>query len=101
MTSFLIILMRYQGGLAKTATQVTQTVGQTLMDYYEENKMFNKWLRKQKMNPLAELYARHLYFNVGGWEAVHEWQSAQQSVQLTDGGHAESDSESNPSTIGN
>ncbi len=78
-----------------------QTVGQTLMDYYEENKMFNKWLRKQKMNPLAELYARHLYFNVGGWEAVHEWQSAQQSVQLTDGGHAESDSESNPSTIGN
>lgn len=52
-------------------------VGQTLMDYCEENKIFNKWLRKQKLNPLAELYARHLYFNVGGWEAVHEWQSAQ------------------------
>lgn len=82
-------------------TTNARAVGQTLMDYYEENKMFNKWLRKQKMNPLAELYARHLYFNVGGWEAVHEWQSAQQSVQLTDGGHAESDSESNPSTIGN
>ena len=43
------------------------------MDYHEENQMFKKWLRKQKLNPLAELYASHLYFNVGGWEAVREW----------------------------
>ena len=53
------------------------------MDYHEENSMFKKWLRKQKLNSLAELYVRHLYFNVGGWEAVHEWLSAKQGVLRT------------------
>lgn len=48
----------------------------------EENKTFKKWLRKQKLNTLAELYVRHLYFNVGGWDAVRKWQSAQQGDSL-------------------
>ena len=35
------------------------------------------------------------------WKCWKDYQSAQQSVQLTDGGHAESDNESTPATIGN
>jgi hypothetical protein len=69
------------------------------MDYYEENQMFKKWLRKQKLNSLAELYARYLFFNVGGWEAVHEWQSVQQKMRPTLGASVASDSESDPAKM--
>lgn len=46
------------------------------MTYDEEMSIFKRWLRKQQLNPLAELYALYLYFNVGGWDAVREWREA-------------------------
>lgn len=48
------------------------------MTYDDERRLFNKWLRKQGFNTLAELYAIHLYFNVGGWDAVYEWLAKEQ-----------------------
>jgi len=50
------------------------------MTYTQELREFKRWLRRQRMNPLAELYADYLYFSVGGWEAIREWQSAQHAV---------------------
>lgn len=42
------------------------------MTYDEELRMFKKWLRKQNLNPLAELYALVL-FGTEGMEAVKKW----------------------------
>ena len=50
-----------------------QTLKTDFKSHAEEVRYFKKWLRAQGLNALQELYVMHLYFNVGGWDAVNEW----------------------------
>jgi len=82
--------------VAKGISKVFEDLGISLADEYAE-----EYGENMPTGALVfELVKAEMYM-LKQWAKFADRESAQQSVQLTDGGHAESDSESTSATIGN